>query len=175
MGKCKLFLTSIVVVVLLSSMANGALTSFTADAPHMFTPIGAVILLEVPSFTPSAVTITAEADAPFSVSLIAANNTGTPWTGCTIVSDLAGVATFVPGSGQSTDFQNVTDVDATTMLFEAPSDVPPGGLVGFGFEMQIPTPGLVTFTQTLTPIPEPATVALLGLGTLVLAIRRKRA
>ena len=177
MGKCKVFLTAITVVVLFSSMAHGTLTYFAADAPYIFTPTGAIILLEVSSYTPSGVTITAEADAPFSVSLTAINNTALAWAACTLVSDLAGVATFVPGSGQSTDFQNITDINARTMLFEAPFEVPSGEIVTFEFKMQIPDTGRVTFTQTQTPVPvpEPATVALLGLGALALVMTRKHA
>ncbi|HLB74381.1 MAG TPA: PEP-CTERM sorting domain-containing protein [Sedimentisphaerales bacterium] len=177
MGKCKVFLTGIAVVVLFNSMAHGDLTSFTADAPHVFTPTGAIILLEVPSYTPSSVTITAVADAPFLISLAAVNNTALPWAACTLVSDLAGVAEFVPGSGQSTDFQNVTDIDAWTMLFEAPFEVAPGEFVTLEFRMEIPNTGPVTFTQTLTPVPvpEPATVVLLGLGGLALVAARKHA
>jgi len=177
MSKCKLFITLITVVVLVSSMAHGALTSFTADAPHVFTPIGAIILLDVASYTPSSITITAEADAPFSISLTAINSTGSAWAACTLVSDTAAIATFVPGSGQSTDFQNVTDVDATTMLFQTPYEVASGEFVTLEYRMQIPATGPLTFTQILTPtqIPEPVTVALLGLGTLALVVRRRHA
>ncbi len=177
MSKCKKFLAAMTVVLSFSSMARGTLTSFAADAPYIFTPTGAIIMLEVPSFTPSSVTVSATADAPFLVMLVASNNTALSWMACTLVSDLAGVAEFVPGSGQSTDFQNITDIDKWTMRFEAPSEVPPGEFVTLEFGLKIPDTGSVTFTQTLTPVPvpEPATVALLGLGALALVTTRKHA
>lgn len=102
------------------------------------------------------------------------NETGFVWTGYILGLDPEGEATFVEGSGQSTDFQTVLYPDAWTIEFQAPHEVPPGEVVTLEFRMSIPDSMPFTFTLTQNPVPEPATAALLGLGALVLLGRRRR-
>ncbi|MBN2138035.1 MAG: PEP-CTERM sorting domain-containing protein [Sedimentisphaerales bacterium] len=172
MSKCKVLLVSMVVLPLFSGMAHGMLVSFVADTPATWTPSGAVIQQELTSPAPATVTITAESHSIFSISSTTTNNTAFTWTACLLTLDPAEAATFVSGSGQSTDFHTVTDIDAWTIRFDAPFEVPPLEVVTFEVQIDIPDSGPYTFTLTQTPIPEPATIALLGLGTLALFIRR---
>jgi hypothetical protein len=86
--------------------------------------------------------------------------------------DEEGDITFVEGSASSTDFETVLYPDPWTIEFQAPQAVPPGEVVTFEFKITIPDSGLYTVTLTQEPIPEPATVALFGLGALALLIRR---
>ncbi len=102
------------------------------------------------------------------------NNSGFTWTGYLLELDLAGSATFVYGSAQSTDFQSAIYPDAWTIEFQEPEAVLHGEEVTFEFKVEIPAGYPYTFTLTQTPIPEPATVVLLGLGTLALLTRTKK-
>lgn len=173
MSKCKVFLTATAVFVLLTSSAQALLISFSADAPSAWTPSGAVIILEVSSSEPYTITMSAESHSVFTVSSTVTNDSGFTWTSYMLTLDPIEAATFVPGSGQSTDLHTVIDHDLYTIEFKAPTEVPPGETVTFEAKIDIPDTGPYTFTLTQRAIPEPATVALLGIGALALVKRRK--
>ncbi|MCK4292444.1 MAG: PEP-CTERM sorting domain-containing protein [Planctomycetes bacterium] len=172
MSKCKVFFTSMAVVVLLSGVLQASLVSFSTDAVSSWSPSGAVILQGISAPGPANLTMTAETHSTFTVIITAVNDTGFVWTGYSLDLDPAGNATFVDGTAGSTVFDNVA-YTPYTLTFSAPDDVPIGGAVGLQFDLDIPDTGPHTFTLTQIPIPEPATVALLGLGALALVARRK--
>ena len=175
MGKCKVFLTAIVVVVLFNSMAQGELVSFVTDEVSSWSPSGAVISLGLHSVRPADVTVRAESHSTFTIALITTNETSVTWIGYEITLDPTEAATFVAGSAGSTKFATANQVDDWTLQFWAPQEVPPGEVVTLQFKIDIPDGGPFTFSLTQHPIPEPATVALLGLGGLALVMTRKHA
>ncbi|MBN2270932.1 MAG: PEP-CTERM sorting domain-containing protein [Sedimentisphaerales bacterium] len=172
MGKCKVFLAAIV-VVLFNSMAHGELVSFVTDEVSSWSPSGAVISLGLPSVRPTDVTIQAESHSTFTITSTVTNETSVTWIGYEVTLDPTEAATFVPGWAGSTRFLTVNQIDDWTIRFLAPNDVPPGELVTLQFKIDIPDDGPYTFSLTQHPIPEPATVALLGLGGLALVMARK--
>jgi len=175
MGKCKVFLTAIAVVVLFSSMAHGTLVSFSTDEVSSWSPSGAVISLGLPSLDPRNVTMNAESHSTFTVTSTVTNETSFTWIGYEVTLDPTDAATFVAGSAGSTKFGTIHEVDAWTLEFWAPTEVLPTQVVTLQFDIHIPDTGSYTFTLTQNPIPEPATVAMLGFGMLALIIRRQHA
>ena len=173
MSKCKVFFTSMALVLLLSGVLQASLVSFSTDAVSSWSPSGAVILQGILSPGPTGITMTVESYSTFTINITAVNHTGFTWTGYSLDLDPAGTATFVSGVGGSTVFKSVEHTSPYTLKFWAPDVVPIGGTVGLQFDLDIPGGGPHTFTLTQEPIPEPATVALLGLGTLALLARRK--
>jgi hypothetical protein len=127
MGKCKVFLTAITVVVLFSSMAQGILVSFSTDEVSSWSPSGAVISLGLPSLDPRNVTMNAESQSTFTVTSTVTNETSVTWIGYEVTLDPTEAATFVPGSAGSTKFGTIYEVDAWTLEFWAPTAVLPTG------------------------------------------------
>jgi hypothetical protein len=95
------------------------------------------------------------------------NLNGHVWTGYSLT--IAGGGTFV--SASSVKLPDVT-VSPTEIIFD-------GGTVGVGevldmaFVVNVPSTGPFSFCLTQLPIPEPATLAMLGLGALGLFRRKK--
>ncbi len=172
MSKCKVLFTSIAVVVCLSGLAQGMLVDFSTDAVSSWSPSGAVISQAFSSLAPAGITMNAEAHSTFTITTTTTNETGFDWTGYLLTLNPAQAATFVPASAGSTKFHTVQYPDAWTILFEAPLTVGQGQVVTLQFDVDIPDGASYMFTLTQTPIPEPATIALLGLGTLALLTRR---
>jgi hypothetical protein len=191
MSKCKVFLTSTAVVALLTGFARASLIRFSADAPATWNSSGVVITQQISSF-PAVTTMTAEFAHPsgvysagatystFSIHLVAMNDLGWTWTGYELKLSDTGSADFVPGSYSCADFcEPVKDgglPHPILLTFErSPGD--PGVLDGesahFYFDVRVLGAGSHTFELTQTPIPEPATLALLGIGALTLVTRRK--
>jgi len=103
------------------------------------------------------------------------NNTYFTWTGYVLTLDPTKLAAFVQANAGSTKFKTVEYVDPWTIRFKAPEEVPHGGVVTIQFDVTSPESGPYELSLTQSPIPEPATAAFLGLGTLaVLAARRKK-
>jgi hypothetical protein len=110
----------------------------------------------------------------------ALNSSGVAWTAWLLELDPNGSATFLVNATHipSSDyFNSYSLIDSKTLKFLAPNSVPNGDTVNLGFFIKVPYtgPGIepFSFTLTQTPIPEPATMSLLGLGALAL-IRRNR-
>ncbi len=114
-------------------------------------------------------------DPNFTLIKTVENVTGVTWTAYQLVLDPVGVATFVPGTEGSTRFTDISfSADLKTITFAEPLAVPDGDTVTLQVDINIPTTGSFGFNVCQHPIPEPATVALLGLGALVLIRTRKK-
>lgn len=189
MSKCKVLFTSMAAVVLVCGSLQAGLVSFNADVPFQMTPTG-VHLENALSSIPSIITMTAEFDAPsgihamsasystFTVALTAVNDLAWTWTGyrLEVVGDPVDSATFVDGSAICAEFGGDPDTGNEYVLewMEGSGQVLPGNSANFEFKLSLGiSPGeQYTFTLIQTPIPEPATIALLGLGALALLARR---
>ena len=188
MSKCKVLFTSMAVVVLFCGSLQAGLVSFDADVAFQMTATG-VHLENALSSIPSVITMTAEVDAPgaqamnasystFTVTLTAVNDLPWTWTGyrLEVVGDPIDSAQFVDGSATCNAFGGAPDTGNEYVLewMEGSGLVLPGLSAHFDFELRLGiSPGeQYTFTLIQTPIPEPATIALLGLGTLALLARR---
>ena len=103
-----------------------------------------------------------------------ANESGVIWTSYVLTMD--GGGTFIEdGTTSSSHFQSYT-LTPTVLTFTQPDPVLPGEVLRLDFDVLVPTTGFFAFTITQAPVPEPATLAFLGLGaTAVLVVRRRRA
>jgi len=188
MSKCKVFFTSMAVVVLFCGSLQAGLVSFNADVPFQMTATG-VHLEDALSLIPSVITMTAEFDAPgahamnasystFTVTLTAVNDLAWTWTGyrLEVVGDPPDSATFVDGTATCAAFGGAPDTGNEYVLewMKGSGQVLPGNSADFFFKLSlgISPSEQYTFKLIQTPIPEPATIALLGLGTLALVVRR---
>lgn len=175
MSKRTILFTSMAVVVFFSGAAQAELVSFSSDVTYSWSPGGAVVMQGIPTLAyPSVITINAQANSTFTVNLTVINQSGFTWTGYILTLDPLSYATFVGGTAGCTKFGTVDYTDPCTLKFWAPEEVLPTKAVGLQFDIDIPGGSPHTFELTQQPIPEPATVALLGLGAVVLLTRRKR-
>jgi len=123
---------------------------------------------------PVQVTGETDADPTMHITKQVENSSGVIWTEYTIELSGTGV-TFVAGSAASSHFLTAIDETPNFIRYKAPSAVLPGQTVTFDFDVNVATTGYFGFTLTQTPIPEPATLAFIGLGGIVvLAMRRRR-
>jgi len=173
MGKYAFVLT-VGLVVLSANVAEATLVSFTTEELSSWSESGAVITQAISTVIPFDVIMTADADSTFTLTSTTTNESGFTWTGYILTLDPADGATFVPGSAGSTKFQTVLYPTPTRLEFWAPLEVQPGQVVTLQFDLNVPDGPPYTFSLMHTPIPEPATFALLGLGTAVLLAQRKR-
>lgn len=178
MSKRTILFTSIAVVVFLSGAAQAELVSFSSDVTYSWSPGGAVVMQGISTLaSPSVITMNAQANSSFTLNLTVVNESAITWTGYELTLDPFGYVTFVAGTAGSTKFGTIEfdeQQDPCTLKFWAPVNVLPTQTVGLQFDIYIPGGSPHTFELTQQPIPEPATVALLGLGAAVLLTRRKR-
>ncbi len=112
-------------------------------------------------------------DPQFAITLTVENNTGFIWTGYVLELDQGENATFFgTASTSGPEFGTVTYPGDKTINFSGTEYVDIGESVTFNFVIDVPNFG-DGFALTQTPIPEPATIALLGLGSILL-LRRLR-
>jgi hypothetical protein len=118
---------------------------------------------------------TSDNDPTFRVDEFVENASGLTWTGFELDLAPAGNAQFdytkYPSWTWSDHFSNYVGLPLT-LTFNSGS-VANTDTVEMRFCISVPSSGLFSFTLTQTPIPEPATVALLGLGGLLMR-RHKR-
>ena len=119
---------------------------------------------------------TADSDSTFSVTLLAANNTGVAWTSsvlkCAPHHGAGGFAYIIPETVESTRLETVTFPGAWTVEFSGPPPVLNGEFFMIEFDMHVPA-GEFDDVLRLTVVPEPATIALVGMGALVLLRNRR--
>ncbi len=173
MGKHTLVFILVGLVAFFSSAAQAGLISFHSDAVSTWSPSGAVVTQGISSLTPNDIIITADAKSTFTITTTATNESGFTWTGYILSLDPQGDATFVEGTAGSTKFETVEYPDPWTIEFWAPKAVLPGQVVTLQFEISIPDSVPYTFTLSQQPVPEPTTIAILGLGSLFLLRKRK--
>jgi hypothetical protein len=162
-------------VVCTGGIASATLVFFKSDAVYTWSNSGAVISGQYSALSPAEITINAEALSTFTITATATNDSDVIWTGYILTLNPAEPATFVTGTGGSTKFKTVEYVDPWTIRFLAPESIGYGGVVTLQFDIKIPEPGPYKFTLSQNPIPEPATVLFLSLGTLaVMSVHKKK-
>ncbi len=114
-----------------------------------------------------------DSDPVFRMTKEVLNDTGVTWTGYKLEIDTSS-ATFDDYAASS--HFNAATVTPGEILFEAPDPVPDGETLAMTFDVLVPTIGEFQVCITQTPIPEPATLAFLGVGAAgVFLVRRRRA
>ena len=183
----------VVLIAALSNVAQSALVEGSLDCnfpgdPHMYrhewsVNYGLAELTIVQTFEelgPDVGEFSGETDSDltsFTVIGRATNSTAITWTGYTLtLYDPVSEAIFVNGSAGvvGSKFQTVAYPDSTTIEFSGDDPVLDGHLLQFQFDIMIPTTGSFELTLTQNPTPEPATIVLFGLGSLMLLRRGKR-
>jgi hypothetical protein len=116
-----------------------------------------------------------DSDPIFTVYKTIENTSGITWTGYILTLSGGGGATFVQGtaSARNGKLQTVNYIHPAAIKFSGPNSVKNGELLTLWFDINVPTSGLFNFSLTQEPVPEPATMALLGLGSLGLFYRRR--
>ena len=115
-------------------------------------------------------------DPPFTVVKTIQNTSGVAWTSYILSLSGGGGATFIEGSASAggNKLQTVNYLHAAAIEFTGANPVADGELLTLSFDINVPTTGLFNFSLTQEPVPEPATMGLLGLGGLGLFGRRRR-
>jgi len=116
-----------------------------------------------------------DSDPTFTVVKTIQNTSSIDWTAYILSLSGGGGATFVPCSASAggNKLQNIQYIHPAAIKFSGLNPVKKGELLTLSFDINVPTTGLFNFSLTQEPIPEPATMALLGLGSLGLFCRRR--
>jgi len=171
MNKCMPFKILVLGFLFINSTAYGTLISFSSDADYEWSPSGAVITQTIHSLESSNIMISAKAYSTFNIKITTTNESGITWTGYILSLDPQSNATFIESTASSNKFNTALFHDAWTLEFQAPQEVLPSEIVMLEFDISIPDDHTYTFNLTQNPIPEPATIVLLVLGSVML--RRK--
>jgi hypothetical protein len=115
-------------------------------------------------------------DPIFTVVKTIQNTSGITWTSYILSLSGGAGATFVDGSASAggNKLQTVNYLHAAAIEFTGLNPVANGELLTLSFDINVPSTGLFNFSLTQEPVPEPATMGLLGLGGLGLFGRRRR-
>ncbi len=116
-----------------------------------------------------------DSDPIFTVVKTIQNTSGIAWTSYILSLSGGTGATFVAGSASAggKKLQTVDYIHPAAIKFSGANPVKNGELLTLSFDINVPTSGLFNFSLTQEPVPEPATMALLGLGSLGLFCRRR--
>jgi hypothetical protein len=107
MRKCMVALALVGTVVVFSTVAQGALVNFSADATSSWSDSGAVVSQNISTILPLQLTMSAQANSKFTITTTTTNESSIIWDRYILTLDPQGDATFVQKDAGSTKFKTV--------------------------------------------------------------------